>query len=294
MADYTDNKQVGSSLRPRALVFDLYGEYFRYAGGQAKMGALVELLSLFGVEAATVRVVMARLRRDGWFDSVKSGREVTYLLNDKSWRLLDIGWKRIFERHYFDWDRTWTQALIDRSSLTRKRSQRIQTVLTWCGFGKYGNDIWFSPHDRVKQVRDMAEADDDMYIRFLSCRSVDVANDRLISEQCWDLSELNDEYQSFIEQYKPRLARYRCGMDGEAALIERMKLIQRYRLYPFRDPDLPEVLLPPTWRGQVAHELFVECHQALRRASDEWVGTIMARHGGTCDKNIDDVNNYVA
>src|SRR5699024_3610444 len=121
---------------------------FRYAGGRAKMGMLVELLGLFDVEPATVRVVMARLRRDGWFDSVKSGREVTYLLNDKSWRLLDSGWQRIFQRHYFDWDRTWTQALIDRSGLSRKRVKRIETVLRWCGFGKYSNDVWFSPHDR--------------------------------------------------------------------------------------------------------------------------------------------------
>jgi phenylacetic acid degradation operon negative regulatory protein len=49
-------------MRPRALVFDLYGEHFRYTGGAVKLGALTDLMGVFGIEPATVRVVMTRLR----------------------------------------------------------------------------------------------------------------------------------------------------------------------------------------------------------------------------------------
>jgi phenylacetic acid degradation operon negative regulatory protein len=48
-----------------------------------------------------------------------------------------------------------------------------------------------------------------------------------------------------------------------------MQLIQDYRHFPFRDPDLPPELLPVDWRGRRAHELFVEAHELLREAADD-------------------------
>ncbi|MFC8182097.1 PaaX family transcriptional regulator C-terminal domain-containing protein [Rhodococcus sp. NPDC057297] len=258
-------------MRPRALVFDLYGEYFRYTGGAAKLGTLTELMAVFGVESATVRVVMARLRKEGWFDSTKSGREVSYLLNEKSWRLLDDGRARIFERHFDEWDRSWTQALVDEDGLDREQRKRIETALNWYGFGAYGSATWFSPHDREKRLREMLSGEDELRIQFLRSHSSGLTSDRSIAERCWDLAELGVEYQSFIEEFQPRLAGFRRGLAGEDALVERMKLVQSYRRYPFRDPDLPDALLPPGWRGRVAHEVFTECHDELRPSAEEFV-----------------------
>ncbi|WP_327093655.1 BlaI/MecI/CopY family transcriptional regulator [Nocardia vinacea] len=258
-------------MRPRALVFDLYGEYFRYTGGAARLGALTELMGVFDVEPTTVRVVMTRLRKDGWFDSSKSGREVSYLLNDKSWQLLDDGRSRIFERHFDEWDRTWTQALVDESGVDRDQRKRIEKALTWWGFGNYGGPAWFSPHDREKQLREALTGGDELHIQFLRGRSAGLAGDRLIAQRCWDLGELGADYQAFIEEFRPRLARYRRGLEGAAALIEHMRLMQHYRRYPFRDPDLPETLLPAGWRGRAAHEVFTECHDILRAAAEPFV-----------------------
>ncbi|MGO4649103.1 PaaX family transcriptional regulator C-terminal domain-containing protein [Nocardia sp. 2YAB30] len=263
-------------MRPRALVFDLYGEFFRYTGGAAKLGVLTELMGVFGVESATVRVVMTRLRKEGWFDSTKSGRAVSYLLNDKSWRLLDDGRSRIFQRNFDEWDRTWTQALVDESGLDREQRKRIEKSLSWWGFGTYGGTVWFSPHDREKQLREALDSEDDLRIQFLRSRTAGLPSDRLIAQRCWDLGELGTDYQTFIEEFRPRLARYRRGLTGSAALIEHMTLVQRYRRYPFRDPDLPEMLLPTGWRGRTAHEVFTECHDVLRAEAESFVASVAA------------------
>ncbi|MFE7802102.1 PaaX family transcriptional regulator C-terminal domain-containing protein [Nocardia sp. NPDC057440] len=273
-------------MRPRALVFDLYGEYFRYTGGSAKLGALTTLMGAFGIEPATVRVVMTRLRKDGWFDSAKNGREVSYLLNEKSWRLLDDGRARIFERHFDDWDRTWAQALVDESNLDRERRKRIETALTWCGFGHYGGTAWFSPHDREKQLREMLSGDDELRIQFLRSQTGGLPSDRLVAERCWDLSELDTDYQNFIGEFQPLLVRYRRGLGGKQALIERMRLIQSYRRYPFRDPDLPEMLLPPGWRGRVAHDVFSECHDILLPAAEAFVADIVGSGPDVANGNM--------
>lgn len=258
-------------MRPRALVFDLYGEYFRYAGGAVGLGPLTSLMAVLGVEAPTVRVVMTRLRKEGWFDSDKSGREVTYRLNDKSWHLLDEGRTRIFERQPDEWTGNWTQALLDDAAVVRERRKRIEKALNWCGFGSYSNTVWFSPHDRAGLLQDMLADEDKEHIRLLSSRSTGLAADRLIAEECWDLGELDSDYRSFIEQFRPRLGRYRRGVSGDVALVERMQLIQEYRRYPFRDPDLPQALRPAGWCGREAHSVFMEAHELLRPAAEDFV-----------------------
>ncbi|SKG70342.1 PaaX domain-containing protein, C-domain [Mycobacteroides abscessus subsp. bolletii] len=262
-------------MRPRSLVFDLYGEHFRYTGGAVKLGPLTQLMGVFGVEPATVRVVMTRLRKEGWFDSVKSGREVSYVLNDKSWRLLDDGRSRIFERHPDEWDRTWTQALVDEAGMDREQRKRIEKALTWWGFGSYGGPVWLSPHDREKQLREMLSGDDELRLQFLRCQTAGVLSDRTLADRCWNLEELDADYQLFIDEFRPQLARYRRAVSGPEALVQNITLIHSYRRYPFRDPDLPQPLLPARWRGRTAHQVFTEAHDILRESAATFVASVI-------------------
>ncbi|WP_255182545.1 PaaX family transcriptional regulator C-terminal domain-containing protein [Rhodococcus sp. WWJCD1] len=107
--------------------------------------------------------------------------------------------------------------------------------------------------------------------RCLRSRASGLTDDRFIAERCWDLAELGEGYQEFICLHTSRIARYRRGVTGRKALEERMELVQAYRRFPFRDPDLPEPLLPPRWRGGPAHVLFVECDDALRDEAEAFV-----------------------
>ncbi|QII03234.1 PaaX family transcriptional regulator [Rhodococcoides fascians A21d2] len=264
-------------MQARSLVFDLFGEYFRNSGGTAKLGVLTELMGIFDIEAATVRMVMTRLRKEGWFDSTKSGREVSYVLNDDSWRLLDDGRLRIFERQLGDWDNQWTQALVDESYMGREQRTRIEKSLTWWGFGHHSGCLWFSPHDREKQLRAMLQACDEPHLVILRSHTGGLVNDRILAERCWDLGGLGAGYQTFMEEFKPRISRLGPETDPRVALVERMELIQSYRKYPFRDPNLPEALLPSAWRGRAAHELFIEGHERLRTPAEQLVAEIVAR-----------------
>ena len=71
-------------MKPRSIVFDLFGDYVRYDGGGIRLRALTQLLDAFDVGESTVRVVMNRLRKEGWFDARRDGRETAYLLTDRS------------------------------------------------------------------------------------------------------------------------------------------------------------------------------------------------------------------
>src|SRR5699024_9996043 len=96
-------------MTPRTLVFSLFGDFLRYCGrGEVPLSGLSRLLELFDVEPGTTRVAMTRLRKDGWFTSERNGREVTYLLADRGWELLDEGRERIFGPRGEDWARSWS------------------------------------------------------------------------------------------------------------------------------------------------------------------------------------------
>lgn len=98
------DKTDGMRMRPRSIVFDLFGGYLRYHGGSARLVTLVSLLEVFGVPESTARVALARLRREGWFDTEARGRESIYALSSRSWAMLDEGRTRIFHRDSAPWD----------------------------------------------------------------------------------------------------------------------------------------------------------------------------------------------
>src|SRR5262249_6592669 len=145
------------------------------------------------------------------------------------------------------------------------------------GFGMLSASVWISPHDRSAQVRQSFADHTSVRLDVLHARSESAAADRDMAARSWDLAGLNKDYGSLLDHYRPRLARHRAGEPGgREALIERMRLSPDYRLFPFRDPDLPPELLPEDWTGRAAHEVFLETHGLLRREAEAYVDRLLA------------------
>lgn len=252
-------------MKPRSIVFDLFGDYVRYAGGEIRMRALVDLLAAFGVGDSTVRVVMNRLRKEEWFEARREGRETVFSLNDRSWRMLDEGRERIFERGSAVWDRRWSMVIYTVPESDRPLREELRKELAWLGFGKLTASTWLSPWDRLDVVGHRFGDRDGLLLDLLRCESTGLDKDREMVGRCWDLEALNADYAAWLATYRPRMAVYRAGgLDPRDALVERMRLIHDYRLFPFRDPDLPDELIPSGWKGGEAHALFLEAHELLR------------------------------
>lgn len=249
-------------MRPRSLVFTLFGDYFRYCGdGEAPLRGLSDVLQLFGVEAATTRVVMSRLRAEGWFETRRDGRLTTYVLSPRAWTLLDEGRDRIFRHLAREWDGQWT--LIATRAGDRTSRDEVRKRLTWLGFGQLQPAIWVAPGDRLATAREiMADSDDVGADVFLS-RTDDLDRDRSLAARGWDLASLDRLYGDFAATHD--LAGPPASDDD--ALVRRVHLTDDYRRFPFTDPDLPAVLLPPEWNGPRAHAVFVQHHTALRDAA---------------------------
>ncbi len=264
-----------AAARPRSLIFDIYGDYARYRGGRVRLRALAELLSLFDVDPPTTRVTMARLRRDGWFDSDRDGRETIYALNDRSWRLLDEGRERIFHRGASPWLGTWSVVIYSVPETDRRARERVRRTLAWLGFGQLTGATWISPHDRLDRVREALADDANIRLDLLRASSGSLETDRSMAARAWDLEHVNANYQAVLDTLQERLPAYRSGqLDRARAFQERTKLTHWYRGLPFEDPDLPAEFLPEGWVGMLAHKAFLEAHELLRVSAEEHYVTV--------------------
>ena len=258
-------------MKPRSIVFDLFGDYVRYRGGVARLQTLTTLMSCFDVNESTARVVIARLRHEGWFEVRRDGRESLYALNDKSLRLLDEGRARIFGRERGQWDRHWHLVIYSVPETRREVRDHVRKELAWLGFGPLAPSTYISPHDRLRQVADSLADQPEVRLDILRCQSSGLAVDREMAARCWDLNELNAAYRTLIGEYRSRLPAYRAAaLSPLDALVERMRLTHDYRKFPFRDPDLPVELLPDGWVGRAAHEMFLQAHEVLRLPAEKF------------------------
>jgi phenylacetic acid degradation operon negative regulatory protein len=268
-------------MKARSLVFDLFGDYLRYRGGEVRLRALVSLMGCFDVAEPTVRVVVTRLRKEGWLVSRRDGRETIYALTDAAWSLLDEGRERIFQRAAGPWDGQWHMILYTVPETERALREQLRKKLSWLGFGPLSSSVWVSPHDRGRQVRAAFPVETSVRLDLFRSRSEGLDADRAIAARAWDLGRLQDAYAELLAEYEPRLTAYRAGaLQGADALVERMRLVHDYRLFPFRDPDLPPELLPVGWHGRAAHQLFVDVHALLRGPAESCVDALLGQVPG--------------
>lgn len=265
-------------MKPRSIVFDLFGDHLRYHGGSAPTQALVELLGVFGIGEPTARIALARMRKEGWFDTHRAGRQVVYTLTDQSWQLLDEGRTRIFERAQGPWDGRWRMVIYAVSEQDRAERERLRRILSWLGFGPLATATWISPHERLDQVEQALRDDSAVRADLLTCQSRSRAADLDMVGRCWDLKALGNDYQGLMVRLEALpAASVLAALPGATALRLRIGLVADYRHFPFRDPDLPAELLPPDWPARRAHELFAAAHDALAAPADAFVTAVLER-----------------
>jgi phenylacetic acid degradation operon negative regulatory protein len=265
-------------MKPRAILWDLFGDHLRFVDdGRVPMRALNRLLDVFGVGESTSRVVLSRMRREGWFTTDRDGRQTSYALTGRSIRLLDEGRARIFDRGRDHWDGIWRTVIYAVPEKSRGERDRVRRTLAWHGFGPLAAATWISPHPRLETVRGALADLSATRIDLLESRSLSRAADREMAFRCWDLDGLGRDYLELIRAYEQLPARTElAALPGPEALRRQVELVASYRTLPFRDPDLPVALLPEGWQGRRAHALFIAAHDALHGPADAFVRDVVA------------------
>jgi phenylacetic acid degradation operon negative regulatory protein len=264
------------TVKPRSVILDLFGDYLRYVDAEVRLSHLTQLLGAFDIAPSTVRVTLSRLRREGWFETRREGRETVYTLTPQMLEVLDEGRARIFAPPADSWIGTWTMVIYQMSESERQERNQLRKALAWHGFGPLTTSTWLAPGDRRKEMRSVIDGLTDEQVDVLSCTSEGLDHDRGLATRCWDLETLAREYDEFIRAHRDLLRRS-VGVSPAEALVIRTELISTYRHFPFRDPRLPPELRPEPWPGLQAYELFRAEHSKLGPAAREYVSSVVGR-----------------
>ncbi|MDG4768138.1 PaaX family transcriptional regulator C-terminal domain-containing protein [Solwaraspora sp. WMMD406] len=256
-------------MQARSALFDLFGDHIRPRGGRAPVAALVKLLAPLGIAAPAVRTAVSRMVRQGWLHPLRLSAGPGYLLTPKAARRLDEAAARIYRTSKVSWDGKFDLLVLDPPGGRRDR-QRLCANLTYLGYGMLDERTWVATRT-ADEVDGLLIDYDVRYERFTAAHAAGTAGSAALVRRAWNLAEIGQAYERFVEEQRPLLARVTVRSSDEEAYAARFRLVHAWRGFLFRDPQLPPALLPERWPGSSAAAFFDRHAARLRPAADRYV-----------------------
>jgi phenylacetic acid degradation operon negative regulatory protein len=257
-----------SSGSARSLLTTLLGEFVLPSHAPVWTSMLVDVLALFGIEEKAARQALARTAAEGWLRSDRVGRRVRWTLTDPGRRLLAEGADRIyaFGSDSREWDGRWLVVLVSVPESQRDLRHKLRTRLSWAGFGSPTAGVWITPHLTAEADAKLILDELDLSSQAMSYIATygALGSERAMVERAWDLADVGARYQEFIDEFAGP-----APSTPDEVLRAQTLLVHEWRRFPFLDPQLPAVLLPPKWSGTTATALFTELHLRWRRPAQE-------------------------
>jgi phenylacetic acid degradation operon negative regulatory protein len=255
------------SRRSRTVVVSFLGAVVRPLGDWMPIAGAVDLMTQVGVDAASVRTAVFRLKERGWLVSETRHGARGYALTDHATATLAAGDEVIWHaRQPADLDEGW--CIINSSVPESIRSKRYQlrSHLSHLGFGNVGTAMWIAPaRMRGAAERAVTELGLGQHAAIFVGDYVGTQDLRGLLYESWDLAGIDKSYREFIGEYAGLVPPTEPG----AAFATYLGLVDHWRRLPFRDPGLPHEVLDPDWSAPEAAALFERLVAALEKPALE-------------------------
>lgn len=253
----------------------LYADYWLSTNGRASSAALVRLLAEFGITEASGRAALSRLSRRGMITVHRNGRRTFYGVDGAAAATLGDAVRKVmaFGATPQPWDGTWTTVAFSIPEEQREVRHQLRTRLRWLGFAPIFDGFWISPTaaaaDTVRELGELAVTS------AVVLRTDGPVGGRPLTE-AWDLDEVRGLYAEFVGTVAPLAERVRLGaVTAAEALVTRTEVMDQWRTFRWKDPDLPHALLPGDWPRDHARALFAEVYDGLGPLAEHRVQQIV-------------------
>ncbi|MDQ2848316.1 MAG: transcriptional regulator [Actinomycetota bacterium] len=259
--------------RHQQLIVSVFGLYRELRGG-IPIAALIRMLGELGVEPASVRSSVSRLKKRGILVSTTVDGTAGYALSPEFDEVFREGDRRIFSRHAVASDQ-WLLATFTVPESQRHLRHRIRIVLGRLGFGSVAAGLWIAPAGVTTAVRSrLAREQLDGYVEFFTAQYTDTGQLKAKVASWWDLDSLEGQYQGFVQRHAAQ--RDAPQLAPGPAFNAYVPLVTEWRQLPYLDPGLPAELLPVGWHGRVAEDLFMRLHQRWSAPSRQHAESLFA------------------
>ena len=272
--------------QPRALIVTIYGLYAREAGGWLSVASLIRLMAAAGADEPAVRSSISRLKQRGILEPVRAAGAAGYALSPAGSEILAEGDRRIFERPRAMLSDGWLLAVFSVPEQERRRRHALRSRLAWLGFGTVSAGVWIAPGHLAGQAADVLRRHGlSGYVDLFRADYLAFGEVRELIGQWWDLERLARDYQAFLAESAPVLARWERdpaqsdpaqsdparsdparsdpAQRDQQAFADYVRVLTAWRRLPFLDPGLPAELLPGQWPGLAAAGAFAALRARL-------------------------------
>lgn len=142
------------------------------------------------------------------------------------------------------WSGKWYIVTFDVPERERGKRDRFRSVLRALGYVPLHQSVWLASENFFGDVKAyIKEEGMTAYVIFSVSEALGTEGSRTLADRLWDLKALNQRYRSWVKQ---------CEKSDRPTIA----LYWEYSSILQDDPQLPLEILPRSWYGTEAHEIF--------------------------------------
>lgn len=254
-----------------SLLRTFIGLYLRRLDDWISAADLVRIAGFLGIPAATARTGVTRLKQKGLLLAEREGG-IGYRLNPAAIPMLERGDRRIFEVRQMALGDPWCLLSFSIPETRRDLRHQLRRRLQWIGCGMVSPALWICPgylQDEVEEI--LTELHAREWATLFRTQTPEVAGPLADAVSgWWDLTALRAEHELFQESIAP------LPDDAPGPFAAYVRLIDAWRVLPYRDPGLPAALLPADWPGHRSFAAHARLSAQLAGPAWDFVRTAIA------------------
>ena len=168
-------------------------------------------------------------------------------------------------------------AFVSEPQLSEFRRQ-----LEWQGFSLLSGGVYAHPSFDMQSLEETVnERNLSDSVIILSSKTLDNASSEVLKKlvhEKWNISELEQAYQQFLDAYQPIYQHLQQIKDGKSepltqqqSFLLRVLVIHEYRRILLKDHELPQDMLPDDWQGFTVHQYVSQMYDLLAKSSISYI-----------------------
>ena len=268
-------------VRANSLIITIYGDSIAPHGGTVWLGSFIRLVEPLGLNPRMVRTSVFRLSKEKWLDSVQQGRKSYYSLTATGRRRFEHAYRRIYDEPQTRWAGGWQLVLTASGELPAAQREALRKDLLWEGYGIIAPGVLAHPSDNKDSLIDILQGngalDKVVVLQAQALESRSTQTLQSLVHDCWNLEEIAQDYQRFIERFRPLLQSLKSArsLDPEQSFVVRTLLMHEFRRVLLRDPQLPPQLLPQDWPGDTARLICRDIYTVTQCAAERYLMDVL-------------------
>ena len=264
------DKKLRRPIVAKSLIATIFGDIIESYGGRIWLGNLIQLVQLFGINERLLRTSVYRLTEEGWLTKTRKGRRSIYGLSREGKEQTALAHNLIYRNDQKTWNGVWNIVVASGEDIPATRLIQLQHRLSLMGFGVLSKNIFAHPDMDDELVNNVIrELGLEKRVPVMRSQTINFRNEihgaglnRELVKLCCPYTEADTLYRHFIAAYRPlyALLSKKKPVTDEACFRIRVLLIHDYRRLLFKDPQLPDELLPPDWSGKIAGDMVRELY----------------------------------